>query len=630
MSQVSILCPTSRQLSRLQETLPLSGEGDTGAEGLSQHASSGSSTCSEQDLLSALPLSLPLPLKNILGHLLGLHKLCSLHDRFNQMDSPADFAQGMLQGLNIRVKVEGANNLLSKGPLLFVSNHPFGLLEGLVLMAFFLPRRPDLRIIANSLLDKLGPLAGNFIGVDPFGGETAPSRNLTGLRKALRHIENGGALAIFPAGEVAHWQAGLGITDPQWNDAAVRLARKTGATVIPLYFSGRNTLGFSLAGLFHPLCRTMLLPRELLARQGKDVVVHVGRPIRALNVLPDADTSTDYLRMRCFELAHQRKHAAHTRSVTPIAPPTPAALLEMEIAALPASALIVQEGEYSVFLRYGAESPMLFRELGRVREEVFRAVGEGSGKALDLDNHDRYYWHLLLWNERNRELAGAYRLGLVPDILQSRGIRGLYSHTLFRFSPNFFKQYHQSLELGRALVHPHYQRDFLPLLLLWKGISRFVLQHPSIRTLFGPASLNLNTSETGLALITSYLLSRHGLTALPVSGRRPPHNLQLSERTVGAALNRAINKGELDYRKLDILIRDLDDGRGIPILFKHYLKLGGRIAAFHQDDSFNTLDGLLLVDLPRAPLSLLSRYMGPEAAREYVRSHGEPVTRPER
>ncbi len=621
MSQSSILCPPSGQGAPLPDTLPLSGERLPQAEVSSQTSGPESSFRIEQDLLSAFPLSLPLSVKNILGHLLGLHELCSLHDRLKRKESPEAFAQEMLNSLNIHPQIEGMHAIPQEGPLLFVSNHPFGLLEGLVLMASFLPCRPDLRIVANSLLGRVEPLAERFIGVDPFGGETAPGRNLTGLRKALHHLEKGGSLAIFPSGEVSHWRAGMGITDPQWNDAAIRLALRSGATVVPIHFSGRNSLGFSFAGLIHPLCRTMLLPREFLARRGREVIVRVGNAIHALNTLPDTRTATDYVRMRCYELAGQKKKTAVSRVLQPLAPQTPTELLESEIAGLPDSALLVREGDYSLFLRYGAESPMLFRELGRVREEVFRSVGEGSGRALDLDSYDRHYWHLLLWNERNREIAGAYRLGLVPEILQSKGVEGLYCHTLFRFSPKFFNRYPQSLELGRALVHPRYQRDFLPLLLLWKGISRFVLRNPSIRTLFGPVSLNLNTSKTGLALVTSYLLSRHGLPEVPVSGRRPPHGLRLDERTGGAALNLAINRGELDYRKLDALVRDLDDGRGIPILFKHYLKLGGRIAAFHQDDSFNTLDGLLLVDLPKSPLSLLSRYMGPEAARDYVCSH---------
>lgn len=588
-----------------------------------------------KELFSVLPGSLPPgPLAGMLGRALGLNRLCALYARMERTETPEAFAREALTMLDVRIRAEGpdgtagADAVPAEGPLLFVSNHPFGMLEGLVLMAIFLPRRPDLLILANSMLGMVGPLAGRFIGVDPFGGDAAPRRNQTGLRRALRHLENGGALTVFPAGEVSHWRPGLGITDPQWNDAAVRLARRSGAAIIPLCFRGRNSLSFSLAGLVHPLCRTMLLPRELLARRGSAVELRVGRPVQVLSALPDPRTATDYLRMRCYEL--NRPHGnGPARTMQPIAAPTPKELLEEEIAGLPASALLVREGEYSLYLRRGAESPMLFRELGRVREETFRNVGEGSGKPLDLDTYDRHYRHLLLWNERNRELAGAYRIGLTPEILRSRGVRGLYGNTLFRFSPAFFRQYGQSLELGRALVHPRYQRDFLPLLLLWKGISRFVLRHPSIRTLFGPVSLNLDASETGLALIASYLLSRHGLPEAPVRGRRPPHGLRLDAGNGGETLNRAINRGELDYRKLDALVRDLDDGRGIPILFKHYLKLGGRIAAFHQDDSFNTLDGLLIVDLPLAPLPLLGRYMGAEAAERYVRLHGvSPATTP--
>ena len=194
------------------------------------------------------------------------------------------------------------------------------------------------------------------------------------------------------------------------------------------------------------------------------------------------------------------------------------------------------------------------------------------------------------------------------------GPEGVYSSSLFRFDPAFFRRYGQSLELGRALVRPGYQRDFLPLLLLWKGIARFVLRHPSIRYLFGPVSLSLDASNLSLRLVTEYLVGQHGSPELEqlIRGRAPLSEKGLGDAP-GEAFIRSVRQGLLDYKQLDKLIRAQEQGRGIPILFKHYLKLGGRIAAFHRDTSFNTLDAFLFVDLPQAPENMLRRYMGPTA-----------------
>ena len=206
----------------------------------------------------------------------------------------------------------------------------------------------------------------------------------------------------------------------------------------------------------------------------------------------------------------------------------------------------------------------------------------------------------------------------MPEILQKQGVQGLYSSTLFAMDSDFLARFGQSgLELGRALVTAPYQRDFYPLLLLWKGIAAFICRH-NLRHLFGPASLSLASSSASLELITTMLASQYAAPDLAghVQGRNTPSfgRPDRARKTLLAAVRR----GEMDFRCVDRVARGLDRGRGIPVLFRHYLQLNGKIAAFHEDRDFNSLDAFLFVDLPKAPRAKLRRYMGDDAARDYL------------
>src|SRR5256885_4994402 len=109
-----------------------------------------------------------------------------------------------------------------------------------------------------------------------------------------------------------------------------------------------------------------------------------------------------------------------------------------------------------------------------LRELSFRAEGEGTGKSVDLDRYDDYYTHLFVWNKPQKEIVGAYRLARTVDILPEFGVDGLYTNTLFRFKDDFFDLLGPAIELGRSFVRPEYQRQYAPLLLLWKAIGRYV------------------------------------------------------------------------------------------------------------------------------------------------------------
>lgn len=603
-----------------------------------------------RSLVPAAARRIPAPLRIPLLHLLGVGRIDSLYRSMPQGGTPLDFARLALDvlGVSVRAEAEGFEGVPATGPLVMVANHPFGALEGLVLATALLPVRPDLRFLANYMLAAVPELRELIFSVDPFGGDGAQRRNMAGLRQAIRHVGEGGALVVFPSGTVSHLQPlRREITDPTWQSTVGRLVRRTGADALPLYFHGRNSMLFNLMGLLHPAARTALLPKELLRKRNTTVTLSVGRSVAAatLNELPDDAARTAYLRMRCYALKPRPRRVLSlplllplllpgksgavpdavgtaasvsaspaspaARRMRPIAAARPLELLEAELAAIPPADVLLREGPWTIVETSADRSPELVREIGRLREVTFRAVGEGSGAPLDLDAFDADYRHLILWHEGDRALAGAYRLGEVDAILDAQGQRGLYSASLFRFRPEFFGGA-PALELGRAFVAADYQRDYAPLLLLWKGIGRFILKRPGVRRLFGPVSVSLDYTPYSLNAIMDYLTRHHGCpaTARLVRGRATP-----SLRQPGCL--RRIEPAGLDWNGLCALVRDMEGGRTIPILFKHYLKLGGRIATFHVDRAFGSLDAFLIIDLLESPPRMLQRFMGADGLERY-------------
>lgn len=542
-----------------------------------------------------------------LGRLCGLGPLADLYRRLPAADSPAAFAAAALRNLDVALNWDGPppEALPAAGPLILAANHPFGALEGLALAACCRRVRPDLKILANHLLRGIPELRPMLIPVRVFGGNTAPAANAAGIKNALAHLRAGGALALFPAGAVSHWHwRGREVRDPAWNDLLGHLIRRTGAAVVPLFFEGRNSLLFQVAGCVHPLLRTLLLPRELLRLRGRTVTLRAGLPSESdlLPQLPSDTARTAHVRARCRALRRAEKPVA--RELPPVAPPKDRAALREAVAALPPQRLLAEDGPYRVLLFRGDESPAVLHEIGRLREATFRAVGEGGGTPLDLDRYDSRYEHLLLWNRQDQQLAGAYRIRST-DPEHPGGPADMYTASLFRFRPEFFRCCGPSLELGRAFITRAYQRDYAPLLLLWKGIGALAVRRGA-RSLFGPSSIGLGGYRPeSVDMLRRHLLDRHHDAALAalVKGRRPPRG--------GAGPD---VRG-LDYKTVNRLVKDLEGDKGLPILFKHYLQMGGRIAAFHEDRAFGTLDALLVVDLAAAPEKLLLRYMGADGLR---------------
>lgn len=577
--------------------------------------------------------------KNRLRALLGarLESMLSVA-KVNELYAGMDFCSGpernffqtSLQGLGVEYEfpVEEMNKIPVSGPLVVVANHPFGAVEGLVLGDILTRARQDARLLGNFLLQRIPELSPYIISVDPFGGNDAARGNVRGLLEAIRWLNGGGALGAFPAGEVAHLEFSRRKSgEKTWSRHIGALVRHGRATVLPVFFPGRNSALFNLLGLLDPRLRTAMLPRELVNKRNRKLDVLVGRPIpwARLEQFKDDSELADYLRLSALILGSRKssgrkgaKGYRFARTAPPVAAASDSDDVVREVSSLAPDQRLAEDSEFAVYGVYRNQAPALIEELGRLREIAFRQVGEGAGKSRDLDRFDSHYLHLVLWNKSTAEPAGAYRIGFADRILETLGSDGLYSGTLFRFGPEFLGQLGNSIELGRSFIRREYQRHPSSLALLWRGIGELVAREPWRCILFGPVSISRDYHAVSRKLIVQFLSHRHldpDLSRL-VRPRKP-------YRAPSGPLDR-ISSSARDIEEVSMLVSELEaDGKGVPVLIRHYLRLNASLLSFNVDRRFSdVVDGLIRVDLRNTDPRILSRFMGRQGFARFAEYNG--------
>ena len=368
------------------------------------------------------------------------------------------------------------------------------------------------------------------------------------------------------------------------------------------------------------------------------VELRVGQPIpfARLKRFEDDESLTRYLRLHTFVLSQRSSGSRNSNdeaviedeepekiqqpvSVTPLSSPMD---FQAEVERARASgALLTSQGQLSVFIGVAPEMPHLLREIGRLREITFREVGEGTGEEIDTDRFDDHYQHIFLWDEQAKQVAGAYRLGRADVILNQFGRKGLYTNTLFKFRKPFLAHLDDAVEMGRSFITPQYQRNIATLPLLWRGIFTWMARNPRYKKLFGAVSISGEYDGLSKKLIVEFLKDNklHSDLATLVKPRKPfryRQNRKILSEFISAELS--------NVDDFSALISSLEeDGKGIPVLLKHYLRLNGTIISFNVDKSFSScLDGLIMVDITETEPKLLAKYMGEENCRAYLAHHG--------
>lgn len=531
---------------------------------------------------------------------------------------PQVFINSILEHLDIRYEVpeKDLTNLPASGPFVTVSNHPFGGIDALILLKILMSGRSDVRVMANFLLQRIDPLGKHILPAEPADIKGERKSSFTGIREALRYVSEGHVVGLFPAGEVSTYQSDSNlIIDREWQEQLIRAIRMAGVPVVPVYFHGTNSRWYHILGRIHPLLRTARLGSELINKRHKVIRVRIGKPVSVKEQADFSDTARlgRYLRARTYSLGSALEakpffSGLRRRKSTrqePVAPAADKAVLREEINAMRQSHELFSSKNYIVLFAPTRVMPNLIREIGRLREITFRAVGEGTNRASDIDEYDFYYHHLIIWDDQAGALVGAYRIGKGKEIMSQYGIKGFYINSLFRFRKSFAPVLGESLELGRSFIVQEYQRKAMSLFLLWKGLLTVLLNHAEYRYLIGPVSISNDFSPLSKSLIVEFVLNNHYDPEMARFVRPRKEFIMKVDKRVDSSI--IIDSAEKDISKVEKVVGDVDNGYRIPVLLKKYLELNARIIGFNVDPDFNNcLDGLIMVDVYNIPAEFVN------------------------
>lgn len=479
----------------------------------------------------------------------------------------------------------------SEGKLIIAANHPLGALDALSLISAVYEIRNDVVIIANDVLLNLDNLSDLFLPYSLYGNHIQKD-NIKRIENALLEDK---AIIIFPSGEVSRFTF-KGIQDKKWQKGALWLATKYQVPVLPVFIEARNSLKFYIASFFKNEIGTFLLPREIFNKKSTSLVIKVGDPI-PYTAFSGGNLKlkelTTLLKKHVYFLAKGRKKLFKTEKN--IIHPVSRKQIIRDLKKLNPIGK-THDGKI-IYLTTYDKTPEVLKEISRLREISFRKVGEGTGKTKDIDKYDKYYKHIVLWDQSALDIVGSYRIGECFDIVNNTGISGIYNNEQFVFNENFTDILVSSVEMGRSFIHPSYWNTNA-LNYLWQGIGAYLSFYPNIRFLWGSVSISNNYSDTAKDHVIYYYSKWYKSEKSFATSRNKYH---ISKRTL-EELN-DIFIGENSTEDFKILKRTLKNmGYTVPVLFRRYVDIchpgGVKFIDFAVDKNFSdSVDGLILVDL---------------------------------
>ena len=382
--------------------------------------------------------------------------------------------------------------------------------------------------------------------------------------------------------------------------------------VLPVHVAARNsTMFYGMSMLAKPLS-TAMLPREAVASGSRRIGFSIGALVAAseLEQRSGGSSAQAAMLMRRHVYRVGRHRGLIFGGQAPLAHPEPAEQVAAEL--VKAEKLAELSDGKQVLLFKGIADSVVLREIGRLRELTFRKVGEGTGARRDLDACDPHYEHLLLWDPKALRIVGSYRLGHGGRLIAERGLAGLYTSSLFDYSPALESRLGQGLELGRSFIAPAYWRS-RALDQLWQGIGLYLQRHPELRYLFGPVSMSINLPREAREWIAA--AHQHYFGAPGLAAARQPFVVSAEVvrgvRQALEGLDAPAGLGRLKHH-LDAL------GVSLPVLYRQYVDLvepeGVQFLDFGEDPGFSgCVDGLVMLDLAALKPAKRTRYLGKAA-----------------
>ena len=589
------------------------------------------SLISKQDFIMAAGLSkfgfLKKPIAATVMKLVKLDGVNKLYDKLKNTEGKVFFDQFLKElGVGYIAYEEDLAKIPKTGPFILVANHPLGAVDGILMCKILTEIRPDFKIMGNFLLQKIEPIKDYVIPVNPFEERKEAYSSIGGMRDTLKHLQEGGCIGIFPAGEVSNKNNEIGeVLDKEWELAALKLIKKAKVPVVPMYFHAKNSRIFYNVAKIHPDLQTLMLPSEMLKKRDKPIRIRIGKPVSA-KVIEDCDDAKElgeFLRKKVYMM---RSYYERRKSITelfklsnlPIKFPlrqeeqvvqniieeTPVEDLLKDINNLKTKdKQLFTNGNYEVYFTEYDLIPSLMREIGRQRELTFREVGEGTNLPFDLDKYDQHYHHLILWDSAAQKIAGAYRMALGAQVMKKHGIDGFYISSLFEVDQELRPFFRKVIEMGRAYITSEYQQKPLPLFLLWRGIVHVCLRNPEHKFLMGGVSISNRFSDFSKSLMIEFMRSNYydSVVAQYVHPKND-YKVRLREKDKNLFFEGLDN----DLNKFDKLIDDFEPQMRLPVLIKKYIKQNAKVIAFNVDPNFNdAIDGLMYIRISDLPESTI-------------------------
>ena len=548
-------------------------------------------------------------------YLLGIEKINKIYND-NYSLSGLDFVDSIINTLNIKYSIsdESLIRIPATGPFIIIANHPLGVIDGMLLLKLVCKIRPDFKLQGNFLVQHIEAVKDFILPVNPFEDFKSAHSSYKGIRDAYHHLKKGNSLGIFPAGEVSTYQfKEFKITDRQWQKSSVKFIKSAGVPVIPIYFHGFNSSLFYLLGQIHPLLRTAKLPSEILNKSNQTIKIEIRKPIpsKTISTFTSIPSLSHYLRAKTYSLNqplkikpffsfnnYDKKRAERIIfvAVDPI-------MIQSDLEKIEKEYFLFSQGSFSVYCAPFSSIPYIIQEIGRLREITFRKVGEGTNNSTDLDQYDIHYHHLIIWDNLNKRIAGSYRIGKGKDIVNQYGKNGFYISSLFRIKKGFIPVLNQAFELGRSFIVQEYQRQPLPLFLLWKGILFYLKKNPDYNFLIGPVTISNYFSKRSKSLIVQFIKDNYF---------DYPNSTFIKPRKKFRITKNTRRKNEIilesignNIKKLDLYLNELQLSFSLPVLMKKYLHMNGKVIGFNIDPDFNEcLDGLMMVNIADIPLEI--------------------------
>lgn len=553
--------------------------------------------------------------------LLKISVINKVYDKTKHLSDVA-FLSAILDELQIKFEIpeEDLKRIPKDGAYITISNHPLGGIDGVLLLKLMLEREPNFKIIANFLLHRIEPLKPYILPVNPFENYKDAKSSVVGVKETLRHLSEGKPVGIFPAGEVSTYRDGKLVVDKPWEEGAIKIIKKAGVPVVPIYFHAKNSTLFYFLSKINDTFRTAKLPSEVLTQKNRVIKVRIGKPITVAEQeeYTTLELYSEFLRKKTYMLSNSflkdsklinPPHFKIPKSPKQIAKPANQDKILEEIEYVKKGDFrLLQSKNYHVYLVNTQQIPNILHEIGRLREITFRAVGEGTNESLDLDQYDQYYHHMFLWDDEAQVIAGAYRIGLGSQIYAQKGINGFYLHELFRFEPELYDMMSKSIEMGRAFIIKEYQQKPMPLFLLWKGVVHITLRYPEHKYLIGGVSISNQFSDFSKSLMIEFMKSHY---YDPYIAQYVHPKKEYKVKLKDADKDFVFNETESDLNKFDKIIDEIEPGSlRLPVLIKKYIKQNARVVAFNVDPLFNNaVDGLMYIRISDIPESTVKPVM---------------------